>query len=159
MKKEANNSWITPPISSLVSFQRHLLVGVVITSNVAKKMSSWRPIAEGELWDLINRAWDEMTPLQRRLWEVIKIDPVKWQENSYGALGGGFWVVAIYGSTVIWFNDIEDGFNRSTWSTPGTIDEYWCNQDKLQWTVQHVLDQWRDGFSSGARCGPPEPIA
>jgi len=24
-----------------------------------------------------------MTPPQRRLWEVIKIDPIKWQENDY----------------------------------------------------------------------------
>ncbi len=119
---------------------------------------TWRPTTEGELWDKINRAWESMSLPQRRLWEIIKIDPAKWQENTQGAMGGGFWVVAIYGDTVIYYNDIEDGFNRSIWSVPGTIDEYWCNQDELQWTVQHVLNQWQDGISSGSRCYPPEPI-
>ena len=121
-------------------------------------MSSWKPISEGALRDLMNKAWGEMSLPQRRLWEVIKIDPVKWRENSYGEMGEGFWVVAIYGSTVIWFNDIEDGFNRSSWSSPGLIDEYWCNQDELQWTIQHVLDQRCDGISSGGHCGPVDPI-
>ena len=121
-------------------------------------MSRWSPISESDLGDLINKAWEKMSISQRHLWEAIKIAPVKWQESSYGAIGGGFWVVAIYGSTVIWFNDIEDGFNRSAWSTPGIIDEYWCNQDELQWTIQQVLELWRDGAMPGGRCGPPEPI-
>ena len=115
-------------------------------------MSDWKPISEADLWERVNRAWDEMSLPQRRLWEVIKIDPVKWKEPSYGERGGGFWVVAIYGPTVVWFNDIEDGFNRSKWSSPGLIDEYWCNQDDLQSTVQHVLDHWNDGVPSGGRC-------
>ena len=95
---------------------------------------------------------------QRRIWENIRIDPVKWQEPTYGGLGGGFWVVGIYGRKVIWYNDIEDGFNRSTWSEPGHIGEYWCNQDYLQWTVQHVLNEFGDGSPSGGSCGPPETI-
>jgi hypothetical protein len=85
-------------------------------------MSKWTPISEGELWDLINKAWMEMSLPQRRQWEVIKIDPIKWQEESHGGMGGCFWVVGIYGSPVIWYNDIEDGFNRSAWSVAGTID-------------------------------------
>lgn len=32
----------------------------------------------------------------------------------------------------LWFNDIEDGFNRSKYSDFGKIDEYWCNQDRLE---------------------------
>ena len=121
-------------------------------------MNSWSPISDVDIHDLINRAWTEMTLPQRRLWEVIRIDPVKWQESTYGVMGGGFWVVAIYGSTVIWYNDIEGGFNRSAWTVAGTIDDYWCNQDKLQWVVQHVLDHVKDGMPSGKHCGPPEPI-
>lgn len=116
-------------------------------------MSRWRPISEEEIWDLINRAWAEMSLPQRRLWEIIKINPVKWHENSYGLKGGGFWVVGIYGSTVIWYNDIEDGFNRSAWSAAGTIDQYGCSQDELQWTIQQVLDQWRGDASPGGHQG------
>ena len=121
-------------------------------------MNTWTSTSEAEIWDLINKAWEKMSQPQRRLWEVIKIDPTKWQQTPYGTQGGGFWVLAIYGSTVLWFNDIEEGFNRSTWSTLGIIDEYLCNQDELQWTIQNVLNEWQDGYPSGGRCGPPKPI-
>jgi len=80
---------------------------------------------------------------------------MKWQENTYGAMGGGFWVVAIYGSTVVWYNDIEDGFNQSKWTTPGTIDEYWCNQTELQDVIGEKLEVTIPSW----RCGPPEPIS
>lgn len=55
-----------------------------------------------------------MSVPQQRLWEAIKVTPVKWHEPTYGIDGGGFWVVAIYGSTVVWYNDIEEGFNASS---------------------------------------------
>ncbi|ASZ14769.1 hypothetical protein CK934_02150 [Chitinophaga sp. MD30] len=64
-------------------------------------------------------------------WLTIKIDPAKWEEEEYGAEGNGFWVVALIGNRVIWYNDIEEGFNISTYKKYGTIAEYWCNQDKL----------------------------
>ena len=114
-------------------------------------MNTWRPTTEAEIWDIINSAWDKMSLAQRRVWEVIKIDPVKWEENTYGVMGGGFWVVAIYGSTVIWYNDIEEGFNHSSWSRAGTIDEYWCNQTPLQDAIGESIGAW-----SGGQCGPPQ---
>ena len=116
-------------------------------------MDTWTPITEAELWNQINRGWKEMTLEQRRLWEMIRIDPVKWAQEPYGTGGGGFWVVAIYGSRVIWFNDIEWGFNRSRWATIGVLSEYWCNQDELQWTVQYALNELKDGYASGGFVG------
>lgn len=121
-------------------------------------MATWTPISEAELWDQVNRGWVKMTLEQRRCWELIQIDPIKWQQEPYGSEGGGFWVVAIYGQKVIWFNDIEEGFNRSSWTTMGILGEYWCNQDELQWTVQNVLNELKDGYPSGGFAGPPEPI-
>jgi hypothetical protein len=117
-------------------------------------MSTWRPATEGEIWDLINRAWTKMSLPQRRVWEAIKVDPMKWHENTYGKMGGGFWVVALYGSTVVWYNDIENGFNQSTWTTPGTIDEYWCNQSELQ----DLIGERLEATPSAGRCGPPQSI-
>jgi hypothetical protein len=124
----------------------------------AAEMSAWTPIPEIEIWEMMNAAWDRMSLAQRRLWEVIRIDPVKWQQEPYGTQGGGFWVVGIYGQKVIWYNDIEGGFNRSRWSTPGRLDEYWCNQDQLEWTVQHVINEIADGHVSGGIFGPPQNI-
>ena len=127
--------------------------------NVSLKMSSWTPITEGEIWDLINSAWERMSIPQRRIWEVIRIDPVKWREETYGILGGGFWVVAIYGQTVIWYNDIEHGFNHSHWSTVGTIDGYWCNQSALHEAIGDSIDSLAQGPPTGGRAGPPQPLS
>ncbi len=80
-----------------------------------------------------------MTPTQRRLWDVIRIDPVKWIQHPYGDGGGGFWVVAILGRTVVWYNDLEDGFNSSEYQTYGAISQYYCNDDKLECAVQNLL--------------------
>ena len=113
---------------------------------------------EAEIWDAINESYELMTLEQRRMWEVIKVSPQKWSQEPYGNEGGGFWVVAIIGNSVIWFNDIEDEFNRSSFSEPERINEYYCNQDRLEWQIQNVINQIRDGYDSAGYCGAPEPI-
>ena len=92
------------------------------------------------------------------IWEIIKIHPVKWHQEPYGNEGGGFWVVALIGSTVIWFNDIEGGFNQSSFKKFGFIEEYFCNQDELEWQVQGVINQIRDSYDSIARFSEPQSI-
>src|SRR5579872_1705247 len=82
----------------------------------------WQPIPLEELWAQIHRGWDRMNAMQRKLWEVICITPEKWQQDPYGKKGGGFWVVALIGTTVVWYNDVEEGFNRSRYSRYGVID-------------------------------------
>jgi len=99
-----------------------------------------------------------MTPAQLRLWNIIRIVPVKWELSPWGDPQGGFWVVAVFGSEVLWYNEIEGGFNRSRWSRFGVIDEYWCNDDELQWAVGRVLEAFETGERRGDRLGPPEPI-
>lgn len=118
----------------------------------------WRPISEAELWDDINQSWDRMSWPQRRLWNAIRITPEKWQLHPWGDEGEGFWVVAILGKTVVWFNDIEDGFNRSQYNEFGLIRDYWCNQDELEVTVQCLLNEIMTGQASGGLARPPQAI-
>ena len=122
-------------------------------------MGTWKPTSEEEILEEINAAWRRMSIPQRRLWETISIEPEKWQQHPWGDEGSGFWAVAILGRTVVWYNDIEDGFNRSHFSKWGEVREYLCNQDELEWTVQHLLEEIRDGYPSGGDFGPPEPVA
>ena len=63
----------------------------------------WEPFTEHELSKEIVRGLAEMTPAQRLLWDAIKIRPTKWQLSPWGDEGDGFWVVAILGSSVIWY--------------------------------------------------------
>ncbi len=86
-----------------------------------------------------------MSQAQRCLWEAVRIEPEKWQQHPYGDQGEGFWVVALVGRTVIWYNDLEEGFNRSRYSSYGTIGDYWCNQDELELTMQYLMSALERG--------------
>jgi hypothetical protein len=108
-------------------------------------MVDWEPITEQALRARVAQGKARMTAAQLRVWEAIRIDPEKWCQHPYGDAGGGFWVVAIVGRTVIWYNDIEDGFNRSRYSAYATIDDYWCNQDELEVTVQYLMNALERG--------------
>ncbi|HUA99408.1 MAG TPA: hypothetical protein VMA34_13850 [Terracidiphilus sp.] len=118
---------------------------------------SWKPISEEMLLEKINRGRLQMNPLERRFWDAVCITPEKWKLTPYGDLGGGFWVVAVLGSTVVWYNDVENGFNRSRYARFGTIPqgEYWCNQDELQWTIGQLRGFVVSGENPGGQSGPP----
>jgi hypothetical protein len=119
--------------------------------------TSWEPMSEADLLALINVSRERMSVAQARLWDAICITPERWRQHPHGDEGGGFWAVAVLGRNVVWYNDIEDGFNRSRYTLYGTIDAYWCNQDRLEWTVQHLLNLVREGQDSGPFAGPPQP--
>ena len=44
----------------------------------------------------------------------------------------------------IWYNDIEEGFNVSTFEEYGTIKELWCNQSELHWEVRWLWQNTHD---------------
>jgi len=106
---------------------------------------NWEPITKTALQARIAQSVDRMTDAQRRLWRAMEIDPGKWEQHPYGDQGGGFWAVGVLGRTVIWYNDIEEGFNRSAYSKFGVIEEYFCNHDELELTVQYVASSLEDG--------------
>lgn len=101
----------------------------------------WTPISLNELEEWILRGELELEEELLNFWNLIKIEPRKWQEKDYGAEGGGFWVVAIFGNEVIYFNDIEDGFNISEYKIYGQILEYHCSQSELNWTVVGLYER------------------
>jgi len=119
---------------------------------------AWKPLDEEELWDLMNAAEARMTVRQSQFWEAIRIMPEKWAQHPFGDPAGGFWAVAILGRKVVWYNEIEGGFNRSRYTSYGTIGKYWSNQDALELTIQHLLTSIELGYDAGGFCGPPQPV-
>jgi hypothetical protein len=115
---------------------------------------SWEPISLSELQSMLSRELDDCSDGQREFFARVRITPTKWRLSPWGDEGGGFWAVAVHGRRVLWFNDIEDGFNVSNFEVSGEIPgyEYWCNQDPLCWALPHLEDQ------TGARLGPPKPL-
>lgn len=103
----------------------------------------WKPISLTNLKDLVLSAELDLTAEQLSFWDLIKIEPEKWTEMRYGSAGGGFWVVAIFGREVIWYNDIEDGFNISKYTRYGCIDQYVSNQSGLNTIVIGLMARIR----------------
>lgn len=118
----------------------------------------WSPLEETSLWDLLSAAESRMNPELARFWEAVRIEPVKWRQAPFGEAGGGFWVVALLGTLVVWYNDIEEGFNYSKYNSFGEIAEYCCNQDDLENPLQALLSFAQSGHLSGRRAGPPTPV-
>lgn len=116
----------------------------------------WAPISEVAQWDLLNEAELRMDVPVARFWEAVRVVPSKWSQHPYGDGGGGFWVVAVLGERVIWFNDIEDGFNVSTYGVAGEISEYTCDQHNLEMVLQQLLHAIQTGEPLPARAGPPQ---
>lgn len=115
---------------------------------------TWRATTLDEFEALIALGLQDCTAAQRTFFDTVLIKPRKWRLSPWGDRAGGFWVVAIHEDRVLWFNDIEDGFNVSRFSREGEIppEEYWCDQDSLR----TACDKLEHG--GGTRCGPPQPV-
>lgn len=98
-------------------------------------MTEWEPISLSELSDKIHSTETDLSDELRSFWQLIQVYPTKWVEKELGAEGGGFWVVALCGTRVIWYNDIEDGFNISPYIRWGEIEGYYCNQVELRHAI------------------------
>jgi hypothetical protein len=83
----------------------------------------------------------------------IAFTPLRWRLSPWGDRDGGVWAIAKAGDRVVWYNDIEGGFNVSRFVTNGEIpaDEYWCNQDDLCLALVRLISE------SGGR--PPLPYS
>ncbi|MCC6373054.1 MAG: hypothetical protein IT236_18770 [Bacteroidia bacterium] len=121
-------------------------------------MTKWKPITLDELYNQIQKTETDLHGELWNFWQLLKIDPIKWMEKEFGAVGGGFWVVAICGTKVIWYNDIEEGFNISDYKTYGQIDAYFCNQDELSWAVTKLFELVKFGGDIIGRAGPPQNL-
>src|SRR4051812_29968801 len=81
----------------------------------------WEPISKESLDELVAEGLAEATAEERVVFARAAVTPTKWQLSPWGDLGGGFWALAVMEDRVLWYNDIEDGFNVSHFVSRGTI--------------------------------------
>ena len=98
-------------------------------------MGSWQPISASELSELISRQLRDCEPHLRRLFETHRVAPYRAPFAKQGTLESVF-VIAKKGQEVLYYEDVEDGFNVSPVSDNGAILEHWCNQDDLGIALQ-----------------------
>src|SRR5438105_4529603 len=96
------------------------------------------PLGRKSFLDILNDDLSHCTSEQHAFFARAKFEPERWKQSPWGDFVGGFWAVASYQGRVLWFNEIEDGFNVSEYQTWGVIpkDQYWCNQDSVDLALQ-----------------------
>lgn len=82
-----------------------------------------------------------------------KVEPHYVPIRRYGNMESVI-VVARRGSEVIYWEDVEEGFNISPLDDHGAIREHWCNQDNLG----QALNSWIEGRNPTAKLDPAEPV-
>jgi hypothetical protein len=113
--------------------------------------TTWEPTTiedlTAEMTDTLSQ-WDDAVA---SAWRQISIVPEKWACSPMGDMGGGFWAVGIRGNTVIWYNDIEGGFNEGPFTTHGRIDEYRCEQSPFNDVIWRLPEaQVASGYAAEA---------
>lgn len=104
-------------------------------------MATWQPITANELESLIDRQLQDCTPEQQELFRRFRVPLRPTPIERYGQLESVF-VAARRGGEVMYYEDVEDGFNFSPLTPDGRIAEHRCNQDELR----YALARWqRDG--------------
>jgi len=104
-----------------------------------------------ELQRTIERELADCSDDQRAYFKTVAFEPTKWRQAPHGDEGGGFWAIGADERRVLWYNDIEKGFNVSTFTDWGTIptNEYGCNQDELKFALGALMGGrlWKAGSS------------
>jgi len=121
-------------------------------------VSTWKPISEDQLQGLIDETRGNLSEAKIRFFESMRIPLQKWNlELPWGHHKEGFWVIGIFGKTVLWYNDIEEGFNYSTYPKFGDIGEYWCDQHDFDHVIRRLYAFAQTG-DNGVKSVPPQPI-
>lgn len=117
-------------------------------------MSDWKHTTEEELNKIIAEDLKECTAGQIALFDKVKVRPRTTPIVRYGKLEKVF-VVAESEGEVIYYEDIDEGFNISPLTGDGKIAQHWCNDDKLGW----ALERWLTPNGQYYNLGPAQPLA
>jgi len=100
-----------------------------------------------QLEEEIHGAVAALSEREKRLWERVKIEPSKWAQEQY-AVSGGVWVVAVLGTTCLYFNGVEKGWGWGKFNSWGKVSSYHWQQDEIQHVIAHTLFAIDNGGSS-----------
>lgn len=100
------------------------------------------PLSEAKLYDLLLKEEAKLRPRADRMWELVKIEPERWDAPVYGSGSASFWVVGIIGKRVLWYNEFEGEFTMSSFETYGDIaDEHLAGSELcvyMEDLIRHV---------------------
>ena len=112
-------------------------------------MDDWSPATIEEVNQIVVRGLKDCDTEQLAAFDKYRVAPFSAPIVRYGQMESVV-VVAGNGDQVIYYEDVEDGFNVSPISPDGRVSEHRCNQDELRFT----LNAWIEGRGFPGRFGP-----
>ncbi len=99
-------------------------------------MNQWVPITEEEMLKRLNEEWNDCSDKRKAIFEKYRV-PLKKHPIERNGKTEHVFVVARKGNEVMYYEDVEEGFNISPISPDGKILEHGCNQDELKHALRH----------------------
>lgn len=96
---------------------------------------SWEPLTREELQQELERAVCALHPSHRDKFEKISVVP--WQVEVTERPGTFHWVVAEHEGQLLFYDEIEEGWEVEQRNSTGGIDGRWANQ----FALKHVMYQ------------------
>ena len=100
-------------------------------------MENWTALKKGNLMMEIFLAEHNLDQECSTFWDQIKINPSIWKCED--VIEDNFWAVAKHQNYVVWYNDIEEGFNISIYKTEGIILKYSAFKDDLNQALNKLI--------------------
>ena len=114
----------------------------------------WKPASIKEVKEILQKDLSDCDQEQLAVFNEFAVEPIAVPIVRYGQTESVI-VVARRNNEVIYWEDVECGFNVSPIDENGIILEHWCNQDELRW----ALNRWVDGRSLPGRFAPARPVS
>ena len=116
-------------------------------------MDDWQPATIEEVNDIVAGDLKDCDAEQLATFGKYRVEAFSAPIVRYGQPESVV-VVARNGDQVIYYEDVEDGFNVSPISPDGRVLEHWCNQDELRF----ALNAWIEGRGLPGRFAPAVPV-
>jgi hypothetical protein len=101
---------------------------------------NWHPATKQEVEAIIAKDILELSTEELSFFEQCRVDLYQAPIIRYGNKEMVY-VVARNGHYVLYWEDVEEGFNISPLDSSGRMTEHWCNQDSLKWALAQWLEK------------------
>jgi hypothetical protein len=118
-----------------------------------KGMNQGQPATVDDVKRIVATDLSDCDAEQVAAFDRYRVEPFLAPIVRYGEIGTVV-VVARNGNEVMYYEDVEEGFNVSPIAPDGQILEHWCNQDDLRF----ALNEWIEGRKLYQRLGPAQSI-
>ena len=113
----------------------------------------WKPARIEEVKNIVETDLANCDDEQLAIFRQYAVEAYAAPILRYGAMDAVV-IVARRGNEVIYWEDVEEGFNIAPIAEDGRILVHWCNQDELK----HALNAWIDERKRTTKLGPAIPI-